>query len=332
MPDASHIVELIDGHIARTQVAGDSDNTPRSHLGASVLGVDCDRERWYTYRWATKRDFEGRMLRLFDRGHKEEHRFVTWLRLIGCEVRQYAQRLMYHPESDAYFAAEWDTDTPDNAFCDDVTDLAFHRERAKALYGVELKQYGFKAYDGHFAGSSDGRARFVPGVEALGLPPDTWIGLEFKTHNAASFATLIAANNLEKGKREHYIQTCVYAHYMQLPLTLYMAVNKDTEHMYTEFVLPNPTLVEAFDPKIRQALYAKQHPTRISRSPSWHLCKFCDHKRTCHFGDPMQANCRTCMFSTPVDNGQWHCAKWGKRIPDKAAQLQGCAYHTMIQD
>jgi hypothetical protein len=58
----------------------------RSHLGASIIGGPCLREVWYKWRWAKKEFFKGRMLRLFDRGHREETRFVEWLRLIGCTV------------------------------------------------------------------------------------------------------------------------------------------------------------------------------------------------------------------------------------------------------
>jgi hypothetical protein len=63
------------------------ENSPhRSHLGASLIGRDCPRELWYTFRWATARKFDGRTLRLFNRGHMEEPRFLAMLLMIGCEV------------------------------------------------------------------------------------------------------------------------------------------------------------------------------------------------------------------------------------------------------
>jgi hypothetical protein len=61
----------------------------RTHLGASLIGKGCTRELWYTFRWAAGGRFEGRMIRLFNRGHLEEPRFVALLRMIGCEVWQY---------------------------------------------------------------------------------------------------------------------------------------------------------------------------------------------------------------------------------------------------
>ncbi len=60
----------------------------RDHLGASIIGRECSREVWYSFRWTTLRRFDGRMLRLFNRGHLEEPRMIALLRMIGCSVWQ----------------------------------------------------------------------------------------------------------------------------------------------------------------------------------------------------------------------------------------------------
>ncbi|HEX8349957.1 MAG TPA: hypothetical protein VF598_08335, partial [Hymenobacter sp.] len=58
----------------------------RSHLGASVIGRECGRQIWYGWRWARKPKFQARMLRLFNRGHLEEARFIAALLAIGVQV------------------------------------------------------------------------------------------------------------------------------------------------------------------------------------------------------------------------------------------------------
>lgn len=58
----------------------------RAHLGASLIGRPCDRELWYSFRWCVPASFSGRMLRLFDRGKREEAIIAMELRGIGCEV------------------------------------------------------------------------------------------------------------------------------------------------------------------------------------------------------------------------------------------------------
>lgn len=58
----------------------------RNHLGASLIGRECSRELWYTFRWALKIKFNARILRLFARGHLEEDRFIFYLREAGIKV------------------------------------------------------------------------------------------------------------------------------------------------------------------------------------------------------------------------------------------------------
>ena len=60
----------------------------RYHMGASVIGGECGRRIWYGFRWVRKPKFEGRMIRLFNRGHIEEARFIALLLMIGVQVYQ----------------------------------------------------------------------------------------------------------------------------------------------------------------------------------------------------------------------------------------------------
>lgn len=58
----------------------------RTHLGASVIGDDCLRKIWFSFRWCKTEIFDGRQLRLFNRGHLEEKRWIEWLRGINFTV------------------------------------------------------------------------------------------------------------------------------------------------------------------------------------------------------------------------------------------------------
>lgn len=60
----------------------------RGHLGASILGEECARKLWYGFRWVHKSVFEARTLRLFNRGHLEEGRFIAILLAAGIQVWQ----------------------------------------------------------------------------------------------------------------------------------------------------------------------------------------------------------------------------------------------------
>lgn len=78
---AAQILADIDAYCVKAY-----DDGHRKHLGASLIGHDCARHLYYVFRWAKKEVFTGRMQRLFNRGHREEARFVEWLRGVGFEV------------------------------------------------------------------------------------------------------------------------------------------------------------------------------------------------------------------------------------------------------
>ena len=61
----------------------------RNHLGASTLGEECWRKLWYDFRWVKQEHFSGRMMRLFNVGHSAEPRFVTYLKGIGFDVKEF---------------------------------------------------------------------------------------------------------------------------------------------------------------------------------------------------------------------------------------------------
>ena len=58
----------------------------RTHLGCSSIGKECSRELWYDFRWISRKSSDGRMYRLFNRGHREEDSVIKFLEGIGCKV------------------------------------------------------------------------------------------------------------------------------------------------------------------------------------------------------------------------------------------------------
>ena len=61
-------------------------NDHRPHLGGSQIGNDCSRALWYQFRHAWRPKFDGRMLRLFETGDREEDRIISNLRGVGVTV------------------------------------------------------------------------------------------------------------------------------------------------------------------------------------------------------------------------------------------------------
>ncbi|MFA5715992.1 MAG: hypothetical protein WC998_09640, partial [Candidatus Paceibacterota bacterium] len=55
----------------------------REHLGASLIGKECERSLFYTLRWCNDPRHPPRILRLFETGFREEARLIKNLRSIG---------------------------------------------------------------------------------------------------------------------------------------------------------------------------------------------------------------------------------------------------------
>lgn len=75
--------------VAAIYAAYEAEHEHYDSLGISVgdIGNECDRALWYDLRWVSEPEhFDGRLLRLFDTGNREEVRLVEDLERIGVEV------------------------------------------------------------------------------------------------------------------------------------------------------------------------------------------------------------------------------------------------------
>lgn len=83
---SGRLQELVD-----QSLQGERDATPpREYLGASRLGASCERQLQYEYAQAPVdhgKGFSGRLLRIFERGHRTEDMVIRWLRLAGFNLK-----------------------------------------------------------------------------------------------------------------------------------------------------------------------------------------------------------------------------------------------------
>ena len=109
----------------------------RSHLGASLIGKACERALWYDFRWITKTRFEGRVLRLFETGNREEERLVRNLRRTGATV------LEVDPETGRQFRVQ----AHGGHFGGSLDGVAIHLlEAPKAWHVLEFKTHSNKSF------------------------------------------------------------------------------------------------------------------------------------------------------------------------------------------
>ena len=247
------------------------DDGPRSHLGASVLGHECARYLWFMFRWMYREQFSGRILRLFQRGHREEDVIIAYLRSIGCQVEQ-----------------------------------------------GTTKQATASALNGHFGGSIDSRV-LLP--ERYGIKE--WILLECKTHKDGTKFDMLKSVGIIKHNPQHYVQMCVYGRLFNLRYALYICVNKNDDDMDIELIELDWSLADAQLARAEGIITSWNPPSRISDNPSFWKCKWCSMQPVCQLNAAPERNCRSCQWSMPTSNAQWHCHKFNAVIP-KDVIPKGC--------
>jgi hypothetical protein len=83
---SGQVSALIDAGLQKRQ----AEQRPRTYLGASRLGVSCERALQYEFAKAPVdpgREHPGRLLRIFERGHLSEDSMIQWLRDAGFDLR-----------------------------------------------------------------------------------------------------------------------------------------------------------------------------------------------------------------------------------------------------
>lgn len=186
------------------------------------------------------------------------------------------------------------------------------------------EQFEVVDLDGHFKGHLDG---IVEGVLEAPMTPHL---LECKTHNAKSFAQLKQAG-VAVSHPSHLAQMQVYMHLKGLTRAFYLAKHKDSDELWSERVEYDPTHAMALMAKAGRVREAHEPPARISDDPDYYLCRAfnCPSHGQCHGGEFAVRNCRTCIWSTPVSGGRWHCERHDRDL-SILDQRSGCPNHLYL--
>jgi len=170
---------------------------------------------------------------------------------------------------------------------------------------------------GHIKGHTDGTATGIP--EA----PKKKHVLEFKTHSAKSYANLVKLG-VQFAQPKHYVQVQLYMHLTSIDRCLYIAVNKDTEELYSERIKYDPVFAIKSLVRAQEIVHANEPPVK-QYNAEFYKCRMCDKAEICHDSEQPQRNCRTCYFSSPGQGGTWRCGKHDGEIPIEAqAQHHDC--------
>ncbi len=184
------------------------------------------------------------------------------------------------------------------------------------------KQFAVWSVRGHLRGHLD--------AIALGLPeaPKTAHVVDVKTANTKKFNEVMK-HGLRATYPKYWAQGMGYMGHMQLTRAAFIFVCKDDDRIHIERFDFDQSEFDRLEQRAERIVSATEPPPRISSDPADSECRYCAFRDICHGTAAPQVNCRTCCHSTPVDEGQWSCAKYGETIPVEH-QREGCADHRYI--
>lgn len=217
---------------------------------------------------------------------------------------------------------------------------ALMAERLRLVPGVELwtheedgEQIGVADHGGHFRGHLDGVIRGL--IQA----PKTAHVWENKVVDQKKVDDLVKLK-IEWGEKSalrrwdvvYYGQAQLYMHYTGLTrhyLTACAPGVRDVVSCRTDYDEADALYLVA---KAKRVIEATRPAARISTDPAWFECRWCDHHDICH-GDKIaaKAGCRTCLHSTPLADGTWHCGRFDNLLSFDEQRV-GCPAHLYVPD
>lgn len=249
----------------------------RNHMGASGIGDECARKVQLRWLWVEKPNFPERVLRLFNRGHLEEARFLSMLLCVA------GVQLWYETEDGG--------------------------------------QFKWSDHGGHYGSALDGIATGIPDVPA-GAPCYT----EFKTAGEKAFKEF-QRNGCEVSNHTYYVQTQECMKYYNLPFTLFMVVNKNTDELYAEIITYDAAVADEYSGRAKRIMFGSEAEPRISNTKTFFKCKFCDVRDVCHGSKVPEVNCRTCAHWSAVETGGYSCERGNGAVHQKETSMLGCDDH-----
>lgn len=218
--------------------------TPRDYLGASRLGVSCERALQYEYTHTPVdigREFSGRLLRVFEVGHQLEDLAIRWLHLIGFEL--------------------------------------YTRNAQGRQFGFSVAQGRIKGHvDGVLNGGPASLGMSYPALwECKTMNDKSW--RDSVKNGVAKSKPVYAA---QMAIYQAYMESCIPG-ISQNP-ALFTAINKDSQEIWFELVPFDGGLAQRMsDRAVRVITATDAHETlpRYSTTPTHQECRFCSWQERC---------------------------------------------------
>lgn len=185
-------------------------------------------------------------------------------------------------------------------------------------------QFSISDLSGHMYGKVDGlvsHPEYTKGVEGL---------FENKYINTKRFVALTTKPLIEVDPK-YYGQVVLYLMHLDLQFALFMPGNRNDSDIQPILIPRDDGYAKSLMRKGETVAQAIVRPARLAENPTHYKCKMCDFISVCHFGAPVDINCRACTYAMPVEDGKWKCGKWNAIIPNKEAMEAACSEFSPIR-
>ena len=236
--------EVVTAHIDAALVVERAEQPRRAYLGASRLGVACDRALQYEFAGAPVdpgRDFDGRVLRIFEVGHVLEDLAIRWLRQAGFDLHT--------------------------------------RTRSDGQFGFSVCNGLIQGHvDGIVMGSPADLGWSFPMLwECKTMNAQNWRDCVKRGVSVAKpvYAAQVAIY-------QAYMESTVED--ISRNPALFTAINKDTQELWFELVPFDSVLAQRASDRAVKIITATEHGELLPRSfsdPAHHECKFCAWQERC---------------------------------------------------
>jgi len=270
---AQQIKDAINAYCLKTY-----DDGHRSHLGASMIGDVCLRRLWYGFRWVQSSKFDGRMQRLFNRGHKEETRWIEWLRGIGFTI-------WYETEDGKQFRIGG----VEGHYGGSLDSVGRAPEWLSLLAQIGPFLVEYKTYN-------DKQFKKLTTDKVIKTKPRHWVQMcVYGSKNGFKYAVYCAINKNDDD---------IHIEIVELDEAVARDAERKAESVITSQIPPTrfselPSHVECSGYKGKDVLADDG------------LYK-CDFYSICHKGAPYEKNCRSCSHASPIKNGEWWCGLYSQ--------------------
>lgn len=211
-------------------------------------------------------------------------------------------------------------------------------ERLRLVPGIVLvtvdpetgDQFTYLDCDGHAKGKCDGK---ITGILQAPVKKHIWEAKATSEKKLTEFRKIKAQIGekaaLKKWNPVYYGQAQLYMHYEGTDRH-YMTISspgvRDWDSCRTEY---DPTYVTKLRARMARIIKSDEPGSRISDKPDWFQCKMCPARGICHEGAQPDRTCRTCLHATAIENGLWHCQRYGKTLTAQE-QNDGCPSHLYL--